>query len=334
MKKNKVLYLTCTPHEVHQKFASSVSDRTITPPFKNYFELIKKQNKLGIIFPIIAFLYSLFLKIEENIVLVEGSGMLWIARFLKLKKPSLKIIYLDADLLFYDIIKKNKKPKIFRKTLKNIDGIISLSEKNKKMAEKITNSPVKAISPYPKEVRKIKIPRKNYALYVGRLDPEKNIKKIINFSIKCPHFEKLVIVGKGIHELQIKKIAENNKKIEYLGYLKDPEEISKKYSECKFFLNFSVYDSNPCTVMEAIKCKCYPIIPSHIGNSEQLDDIFIIDNLDDFARINEKINHILKNEKKAQKLLTKAEKTIPTKKQAINKFKKTFQELTTNLNTS
>ena len=106
-----------------------------------------------------------------------------------------------------------------------------------------------------------------------------------------------------------------------------PEELSKYYSQCKFFIHLADFDPHPCTIMEAILCGCFPIVSKSTGSNYLLTKDFIIENSDNFKEINEKIKNILNNEKKSKKILEKAKKQILTKEQSANNFKKAFNYL-------
>lgn len=320
----RILFISCSPHRVHKEFAKSINAKTKIVPFQIFFELEKKFKFLGLIFPLIALIYSFFIKVEEDVLFVEGSGILYIGAFLKIKKPTLKIIYLDADTAFFDIVKYKKNPFLFKIPLKTIDGIISVSERNKEYSSKYVKAPIKVALPFPKNVKKEKIKRKNFGIYVGRLDPDKEIKKVIKFALQCPYFEKFIILGDGVYKNYVKKISRKYSKIDYLGY---KENLDRYYSVCKFLIHLTDADTFPCTVMEAALCGCYPIISKKVGVSKIFNKIFLLENPDNFDEINNKIEYILKNEKKARELLKKSSSEIPDKKTSISNFQSKFNEL-------
>lgn len=325
----KVLFLSHSPHESHLAFAHEINARIKIIPFGKYITLVKKYNFLCIFYPFLSLLYSFFLKAEEDILLVEGGSSLYVAAFLKMRNRKLRLVYFDVGLLFYDVVKSRKPLSISLKfALKMIDAVISVSEQNKQYISKFVNVPMEVRSPYPKEVKNEEIVRKNYGVYLGRLDPEKSIKRTIDFALQCPYLEKFIIVGGGLLKGYVKKMSEENEKLVYLG---PSEDISKYYSECKFLIHIPNSDPHPCTTMEAAICGCYPIISRGVGTNYLFDKMFIIDNPNDFDEINRRIKYILDNEEMADELLKESIPKIQTKEQAIEDFRNKFRKITSKI---
>ncbi len=325
----KTLFLSHCPHEVHLEFAKSIGAK-IKITHLNWFVLLyKKIPLISYFYPSLSFLYSLFISSQEDILLVDGGSSLYLAAFLKLRNPKIKIIYLDGDMIFYYLNKQSTLTDNFRLSFffRKIDGIISVSEQNKKLALKYVNVPVEVVNPYPKQIKKIDIKRKNYGLYVGRLDPDKDIKRILGFGLQCPYFEKFIIVGDGAYKGYIKRISKQNKKIIYMGQRKD---VDKFYNESKFLIHIPDYDPHPCTTMEAAMCGCFPIISAGTGTNYLFDKMFIVEDSNNFNEINEKIKNILDNAGKARKLLKQSVKKFPTKEKAIKIFENSFNKITNN----
>jgi len=327
----KTLFLSHNPEGVHLEFAKSIDAEIKIIPFKSYISLTKSYKLLSYLYPFISLIYSLFIRFKGEIIIVDGGSSLYTAVFFKKRNPKIKIIYLDGDLLFYNIItqklnRKHNKIKLFfiMKLIKNIDASISVSKQNKEFLSQILKVPGKVVVPYPKEIKRISLKRKDYGLYVGRLDPDKKIERIINFAIQCPYFEKFIVVGDGILNKYVRRIANNNKKI---FYFKKRDDVEKFYSKCKFLIHIPDSDPHPCTTMEAVICGCFPILSKGVGTKYLFDDIFIVNNPDDFNEINDKINFILNNEKKSRYLLKESFKKILSKKECLIKFKKEFNLL-------
>lgn len=322
----KILLLLHHPQHALIDFAYGINGRIKIIPFYKYVMLIKKYNFLCAFYPLLSFIYSLFINADEDILFVEGGSSLYIGAFLKMRNRKLKLVYLDSDLFFYDIVKLGKTPSFsLRFSLKMIDAVISLSEQNKGYITKFLNVPIEICPLHPKKVEREKITRKNYGLYLGRLDPEKNIKRIIDFAIQCPYFERFMIVGYGMLERYVKKMSKKNKKPIYLG---KREDISRYYSECKFLIH--IPDSEPygCTVLEAALCGCYPIMSEGVGVKYLFDKMFIINDPTNFDEINKRIKYILDNEQKANELLKESISKIPTKEQTLENFRDKFKKIT------
>jgi len=319
------LFLSHHPHEAHLNFAKQINARIKIIPFNKYINLMKKYYFLNYFYPTVSLIYSFFTRIKSNVLVIDGGSSLYVAAFLKMRNRKLKIVYLDADLLFCNIIKSRKLPSFSLEfSLKMIDAVISISEKNKKYARQFLKIPIKVCSPYPKEVKKENIIRENYGLYIGRLDPDKNIKRVIDFGLQCPYFEKFIIIGGGVLEDYVKRISRKYKKIVYFGKRKN---VAKYYSQCKFLIHIPDLDPHPCITMEAAMCGCYPIISKGVGTKYLFDKIFIIDNPNDSVEINKKIKFILDNENKTKKLLYTAIKKFPTKQESLKDFKNKFEKI-------
>ena len=145
----EILYLTCTPHQVHQTFAKSLYSKTKKVPFVKFIRYSNQYKILGKLYPLIALFYSIFMKVKEDILFIEGAVTLFFLPILILKNKKLKIIYLDGDLTL-QVISKRKHTKIINFYLKQIDGIISISETNKRYASKLLNVPIETAVLFPK----------------------------------------------------------------------------------------------------------------------------------------------------------------------------------------
>jgi len=321
----ETLFLTHNPHESHLNFARTINARVKKIPFNNFIDLAKKYPFLNNFYPIISYFYSLTIKLNEKYILVDGGSSLYAARFLKNRKPKLRIIYLDGDLFILSMhnqeIKKNKFKKFF---LEGIDANISVSEMNKEVASEFLKVPIEVCSPYPKKVKKSNVKRENYGLYIGRLDPDKNIKRIVQFGLQCPLFDKFIVVGDGVYRDWIIKKSKRNKKLQYMGVKNN---VQYYYNKCKFLIHIPDLDPYPCTTMEAAICGCFPIISAGVGTNSSFDKALIIDDPNDFKMINNRIEYILKNEKRIRGKIFQSIKKIPNKKNSISNFKTIFNEI-------
>ena len=317
-KESGILFLSHDPHFAHLTFAKSINAKIKIIPFKKYISLSKKIKILFYFYPFLSFVYALFLKTKEKTLLVDGSSSFYVAVFLKILKKAKKIVYLDGDSFFYYLQKRKKLTNYFVKFLvKFIDAIISVSSLSKNYASKFSNAPIKIVYPFCKKIKKMNVKRENYGLFLGRLDPEKNIKKIINFALNCPYFEEFWIVGEGVFENYVKKISKRFPKIKYFGKQKN---VDFFYNKCKFLIHISEFDPFPCVPLEAAQAYCFPFISENCGNKDFFDEFFIIKNLDDFQEMNNKIKLILEDEEKYKKILEKTIQKIPKKEKQIKKF--------------
>ena len=328
--KTKVLFLSHRPHRVHLNFARQINAQIKITPFDKFIKISKKYPFLKYLHPLISFLYSLKFKVKEKTILVDGGSSLYIAAFLKLYYPKIKIIYLDADLFILILNEANIAERTFKKLILTcIDAVISVSEMNKEAASNVLNVPIEVCNPYPTKVTPLKIKRKNYGLYVGRLDPDKNIKRILQFGLECPYFRRFIVIGDGALKDYVEAKSKKYNKVKYLGIRKD---VAKYYSQCKFLIHIPDKDPYPCTTMEAAESGCFPIISRGVGSKYLFDDIFIIEEPNNFTEINKRIKYILGHEKDVGKLLKKSIPRIVNREQSLKNFKNKFKKILNNLN--
>jgi len=320
--KPSVLFLSHNPHMVHLTWAEAVEARIRILKLNWIVNLTKKIPLIGYFYPFVSLIYSFFIKVDEDILLVDGGSSLYSAVFIKLIHPRIKIIFLDGDLFFYKLKERSSWPVSF--FYKKLDGIISVSLQSKEKALQYVNIPVKVTEPFPKSVNRQDVARKNFGLYVGRLDPDKNIKRILAFAKQCPYFEKFFIVGSGTMENFVKHEARQNKKIIFLGY---QDKVDYFYSNCKFLVHIPDADPHPCAPMEAALCGCFPIISEGVGSKYLFDKMFIVKDPNDFIKINGTIKNILNRESKSRKILKDSTRAFPTKETSIKKFQEAFNEI-------
>jgi len=330
--KTLVLFLSHHPHQVHLEFAGQIKARISIIPLGGFVRLAKKCSLFRYFYPVASLFYSFTLKLEEKIILVDGGSSLYIAFFLKLRYPKIKIVYLDADLFILNLRQANILEKKFKKLILScVDAVISVSAMNSQAAAPVLNVPLEICPPYPAKIRPVETERRNYGLYVGRLDPDKNIKRILRIGLACPDLEKIIIVGEGVLENYVRAQAKKYDKLRYDGPQRD---VSRYYSQCKFLIHLADKDPHPCTTMEAAQGGCFPIISEGTGTKYLFDDIFIVNDPDNSAEINEKIKYILEHETEARKLLEQSLPNIMSKEQSLKNFKDKFEKILNQLNAS
>ncbi|MGC9031774.1 MAG: hypothetical protein ACP5H7_03370, partial [Minisyncoccia bacterium] len=80
-------------------------------------------------------------------------------------------------------------------------------------------------------------------------------------------------------------------------------------------------------ILEAAQTGCFPLFFKNCGNRDLFDKFFVLESLNDFQEINNKIKLILENEEKYRKVLNKTLEKIPKKERQIKEFKLAFKEL-------
>jgi glycosyltransferase involved in cell wall biosynthesis len=332
-KEMKVAFVTHVRHQaIEETYANSVKARIIhLPKLYEYTQLTIKRKIIIILF-IIRSLYESFklIKIKEEIIIFNGgtnAGLIpLIAKFNKNKK----IVYLDADLLIYNLSKETGllgkiKKFIFKEIIfKNVNYVVSVSEINFEIAKKYFYKTPFMVCHSFKRIKNIPIKRKNYGLYIGRLDPDKNIAKTISIGLNCPYFNKFIVIGKGAYENELKKLSKVNTKLIYIPYIKDP---SKYYNLCKFLIHLPEQDPHPCTTMEAASARCIPIISKGTGTKYLFNKKFIVNDSNNQEEINNLIKNINSDYKHYVNELKKTNKNLPKLEHTSMNFKKALNEV-------
>lgn len=318
-----VLFLSHDPHEVHAAFAQAVGARYYQTHLKKFVALTKLIPFTGHFFAPYSFIYSLFITVTEDIILVDGGASIYLALGIKWRKPNVRIVYLDGDTMFYSI--RNAKPYqqyLAAKLLRGIDAVISVSEQNH--SQVTISAPGAVCTPFPKAVTKTNVDRKPYGLYVGRLDPDKNIIDVISFGLQCPTLEKFIVVGDGVLRKEVEQIAQKNPKLQYEGFRKN---VSNYYNNCSFLIHLPDYDPHPTVTMEAALCGCFPIMSPGTGSRYLFDPIFTVTDPADFNFLNERVEYIQQNAAALRDNLTSNTKGIPTRVASTEQFRQSFLEL-------
>ncbi|OIP37645.1 hypothetical protein AUJ95_07895 [Candidatus Desantisbacteria bacterium CG2_30_40_21] len=215
----------------------------------------------------------------------------------------------------------------FSKNIKKVDKIIVDSNFIKQEAINLFGFPEDKLipiylgvdkdifKPYPlEELQDVKIKYalpENFILFVGSIEPRKNIEGLLKAYICLKErikddLLKLVLVGfKGwknneIMEL-IKKVKED---IIYLGYLSDAE-LGKLYNLATAFAYPSIYEGFGLPPLEAMACGC-PVITSNIASLPEVcsDSVYYVNpyEIDDIA---DGIYKIITNEELKKGLVQK-----------------------------
>lgn len=129
-------------------------------------------------------------------------------------------------------------------------------------------NPTKLLHNYKEVLSKYQI-AKPYILSVGKLEPRKNLKRLIEAysSIKEPKPDLVIVGSKGWDE-EIEKIINKNEKIKLLGYLND-RDLSILYQQALFFIYPSIWEGFGFPVLEAMQNGA----PVAVSNSSSLVEI-------------------------------------------------------------
>jgi glycosyltransferase involved in cell wall biosynthesis len=215
------------------------------------------------------------------------------------------------------------------RTLKNVDMIITVSKSTKKDVIKCLKFPEEKIKVIYNGVDERFKPLKNYndvlhkyninppyILYIGTLEPRKNIPALIKAFYKLKKRgirHKLVIVGKkGWKYKQIFRVVEDlnlRRDVVFTGYV-SYNDLPKFYSAADLFVYPSLYEGFGLPPLEAMACGC-PVITSNVSSLPEVvgDAGFIVDP-SDIGGLSRTIKELLANDSLRENVIRKGLKRI------------------------
>jgi len=318
----RVLFLSHDPHEAHAAFARAVGARMRRIPFAPFLRSAKRWRILIHFYPFLALLYSFFLKVEEDVLLVDGGSSLYLAVFLKLRRPHTKLVYIDDDLHLYHLERKGVSS-FDRFFLRRVDAAVSGSEQNAVVARRLLDVPVDVCHPFGKAVSRRDVDREQAGLFVGRLDPDKDVISIIKSGIACPHFRKFYVVGDGPLRKRVVRLARKHRKLEFVGPVKD---VGYWFSKCSFLLHTPSQEPFGVTPFEALRCGCYPLVSEGVGAASLLDPLFVLERTS-AREVSRRADRILKDPTPARKAAKASLKNAPSREASSERFKEVFSRL-------
>lgn len=104
-----------------------------------------------------------------------------------------------------------------------------------------------------------------YVLFVGSLDPRKNLERLLQAWIRLSEFKnlELVIAGSRADIFRPVSVNENRRRTRFLGYVPD-EDLPGLYSGATMFIMPSLFEGFGLTVLEAMACGT-PVVTSYAG---------------------------------------------------------------------
>jgi len=120
--------------------------------------------------------------------------------------------------------------------------------------------------------------------YLGQLDKRKRVDLLIKAFKKSKIKGELVIAGKGIDETEFKMLAGDDKRIKFLGYIRNGD-ISRFYNSLDYFVFPSAIEGYGLPPVEAMACKVpVVVLQDAIMPSEVKLRCIIVPTLEDFFR--------------------------------------------------
>ena len=241
--------------------------------------------------------------------------------------PSVVSIFDLSYLKYPELFKKKDlyQLKIWgRYSIKRAKAVITISESSKNAIieeYKLASDKVHVVYPGIKELinnREINMTdlqkkygiKKNFILFVGTIQPRKNIARMVEAISQIPELE-LIVVGKkgwqyeGILDSPRKFGVEN--RVKFLEFVPD-EELSELYKNAICFVLPSLYEGFGLPILEAMKYGC-PVVTSNTSSlPEAGGDAALYFDPEDSSDIAEKIKKLLSDDKLKEDMIEKGYK--------------------------
>ncbi|MFC1648310.1 glycosyltransferase family 4 protein [Nanoarchaeota archaeon] len=323
----KALFIYTDPHFAHKGFADAIKADSV----KGGSDLLPKP-----LYFITGFFKAWGLK-GYDVLFVEGATCMYLAYWVK-KFHCSKIIYHDADSLFYRDLPRYKriKRRMMRMLLGAVDGVTSDSKMSRKYVKMQLKVPVEVTYPYihPKKWARVK-PDLNSKkiIYVGRLAPEKSMfntmKAFKILKAKYPDAE-LHIIGDGNQREELEEMEIEG--VTFHGFQKDPE---KFMDGCSIGLQVSDYEPYGCAALEYAAAGIIPLLGDRNGANEVLRISQLVTDPDSPKAIAAKLAELFDMSPSARRRLQSKAKAVAlknTEKTYTKKFKEAFMRIFNEIN--
>ncbi|HQF57428.1 MAG TPA: glycosyltransferase family 1 protein [Candidatus Magasanikbacteria bacterium] len=174
---------------------------------------------------------------------------------------------------------------------------------------------------------KYNLPEK-YILYLGTLEPRKNIESIIeayNISgLKIKNYELIIVGGKGWKNKKLLKLIENSLGVKYIGYV-NKEDKQLLYNLSSLFIFPSLYEGFGLPVLEAMSQEIPVITSNRTSLPEVIGTSGYLVNPYNVLELAEAMKNILSDEKLRKMLIIQSKEQ--TKKFNWNNSAKKFLNL-------
>ncbi len=246
------------------------------------------------------------------------------------KIPSVVTILDVSYLHFPELFKKKDLIKLKywgRYSIKKANKIITISESSKSDIIKAYKVPVNKIEVIYPGIKEVKLSAKHsmkdleenfgiegkYILFVGTLQPRKNIVKLIEAFSKLDSDLKLVIIGKkGWQYEEILNAPEKYGVADRVIFLHNvgDEDLPSFYKNAEMFVLPSLYEGFGLPVIEAMKYNC-PVITSNVSSlPEAGGDAALYVDPTDATDIKNKMEKLIKDDKLRHELVEKGNEQV------------------------
>ncbi len=256
------------------------------------------------------------------------------------------LIPLKAPFTTLDL--KNHFYRLFKWAVESADMIFSVSEHTKKDIIDIYGVPEEKIlvtyQSYKQPelqtqqgddevyLKAKRLESKKYILFVGNIEPKKNIKVLIQAMGYLPKGYKLAIVGRKawMYEQQLVDLNRYLKKKEYvfLDFVSE-EELSILYSNALCMVFPSLYEGFGLPVLEAMAHDC-PVICSNVSSlPEVAGDAALYVNPYQFSEIRDRLMEVISNEQLRQQMIEKGRQRVDffSQENYVNRLGQAYEQL-------
>lgn len=176
-------------------------------------------------------------------------------------------------------------------------------------------------------LKKYHLENKKFILTVGKLEPRKNLNRLLEaFKLLKSEKLQLIVVGpKGWGESSIIHYLSSN--IKFLGYIPD-DDLYSLYSSCLFFVFPSIWEGFGYPIIEAMKCRA-PVACSNTSSIKEIaGDAALFFDPFDILNMYQSIKRLIQDGKLRKELVKKGiEKSkLFTWESYYNKLIKTFEQ--------
>lgn len=206
-------------------------------------------------------------------------------------------------------------------SIKKASKIIAVSQTTKKDLMKFYHLPSEKIEVIyngfqQSTTNHTTIGSKPYILYIGTIQPRKNLATLINafrLLIKDKPEYSLVIVGKKgwLYEKIFYQVKTLNlqKKVHFTGYVSD-EEKAGLYTHASIFILPSLYEGFGIPLLEAMSFGC-PVIASHASSLSEIgDDACLYFDPNNPKELKEKMTQVIENNTLRKELVKRGKKRV------------------------
>ncbi len=158
-----------------------------------------------------------------------------------------------------------------------------------------------------------KLTPQKYILFVGNIEPKKNIKQLIQAMAYVKKGYKLAVVGRKawMHEGQLKGLKSFLKKDDYVFLDYVPEyELSMLYQNATCLVMPSLYEGFGLPVLEAMQHDCPVICSNRSSLPEVAGDAAIYIDPYQFSEIRDAINTLIENPNKRKDMIEKGRERV------------------------